>query len=205
MTFLEIPEPVTSNGIYPDPDMERDVYEAPMATMGFDPNSQDIFEMLKTMQGNPPPFPQSAQPAAPPVPETPVSKFVRSKVPIVLLAVVVYMIFALGFDFIVGGSVFSSLIVWEIFEFFITTFVIKGPVQQGGLVNVLFMFGGVTQQQTQVILKLLGLTNKIIRDIAIFMFTFVMLHLGWSFVVVGESLTQILDKDFSNLLKMEEL
>lgn len=200
-----IPEPAISNGIYPDPDMERDIYEAPMSAMGFDPNSQDIFEMLKTMQGSPLPFPQTAQPTAPPAPETPVSKFIRSKVPIVLLAVAVYMIFALGFDFLVGGSVFSSLILWEIFEFFITTFIIKSPVQQGGLVNVIFMFGGITQQQTQVILKLLGLANKIIRDIAIFMFTFVMLHLGWSFLIVGESLTQILDKDFSNLLKMDEL
>ena len=202
MTFLEIPEPIINNGIYPDPDMERDVYEAPT----FLADSQDIFELLKTMQGRNPTFTQSAQqPQAPPVPQTPFSKFIRSKFPMVIIALIVYMLFALDLDFIVGGSVFSSLIAWEIFEFFLTSFVIREPVQQGGILNILLMFGGFSQQKTQVILKLLGLFNKIIRDIAIFMFTFVMIHLAWSFLVLGESLTTILDKDFSNLLKNDEL
>lgn len=186
--------------------MERDVYEAPTGLVGFEQES-DIFELLKTMQGGSggQPFGQSAQPQPPPIPETPISKFIRSKTPIVLLALIVYALFAANLDFLVGGAVFSSLIVWEIFEFFVTTFVLKQPPQQGGLVNLLFVFGGVSQEKAQIILKLLGLANKIMRDIAIFMFTFVMLHLGWSFLVVGESLTEILDKDFSNLLKNEEL
>lgn len=157
------------------------------------------------MQGTNPPFPQSFQPAAPPVPETPASKIIRSKVPIVLLALIVYLLFALDLDFLVGSAVFSSLIVWEIFKFFVTTFVMKQPTQQGGLVNLLFIFGGVSQEKGQLILKVLGLANEVIRDIAIFTFTFVMIHLAWSFIIVGESLGQILDKDFSNLLKNDEL
>lgn len=209
LTFLEITlEPVVNNGnfedVYPDPEMERDVYEAPLATT-FDPDSQDIFELLKTMKGSNQPFLQTTQPAAPPVPETPISKFIRSKVPVVLLALIVYMLFALNMDYLVGGAVFSSLIAWEILEFFVTTFVIKQPVQQGGLLNLLFIFGGINQEKAQLILKVMGLLNKVIRDIAIFMFTFVMIHLGWSYLVVGESLTEILDKDFSNLLKNDEL
>lgn len=205
MTFLGIPEPITNNGIYPDPDMERDVYEAPTSLAGISPDSQDIFELLKTMQESNPSFAQSTQqPPAPPVPQTPLSKFIRSKFPTVIIALIVYMLFALDLGFLVGGSVFSSLIAWEIFEFFLTSFVIKEPVQQGVL-NLLFAFGGFSQQKTQLILKLLGLFNKVIRDIAIFMFTFVMTHLAWSFLVVGESLSVILDKDFSNLLKNDEL
>lgn len=202
-----IPEPIVHNGIYSDPDFERDVYEAPTNLAAFNPETQDIFELLKTMQGTNSPFMPTdpSQPATPPVPETPTSRFIRSKYPIVILALIVYMLFAFGLDFLVGGAVFSSLIVWEIAEFFLTTFVIKQPVQQGGLVNILFMFGGISAEQTQIILKVLGLVNKIIRDIAIFMFTFVMLHLSWSFFMLGESLTEILDKDFSNLLKSDEL
>lgn len=205
MTFVEIPEAIVNNGIYPDPDMERDVYEAPSALAGIDSETQDIFELLRNMQGTGQPFPQSSQPTTPPVPQSPFSKFIRSKTPIVLIALIVYMLFALDLAFIVGGSVFSSLISWEIFEFFMTTFVTKDSTQQGGLVNILFMFGGISPEKTQLILRLLGLVHKIIRDIAIFMFTFVMIHLGWSYLVVGESLTQILDKDFSNLLKNDEL
>jgi calcium signal-modulating cyclophilin ligand len=192
-----------NNGIYPDPEMERDVYEAPSSLAGFDPGNEDIFELLKTMQGSQ--MPQMSQPRAPPVPETPVSKFIRSKIPIVLIALTVYMLFAMNFDFVVGGAVFSSLIVWEIFEFFMATFVLKQPAQQGSLVNLLFVFSGVSQEKAQLILRLLGLVNKVIRDIAIFMFTFVMIHLAWSYLFVGESLTEILDKDFSNLLKNDEL
>ena len=185
--------------------MERDVYEAPTALAGFNPESQDIFEMMKAMRmpngTSPQPFGQSA----PPIPETPLSKFIRSKTPIVLLALIVYTLFAANLDFLVGGAVFSSLIMWEIFEFFITTFVIKQPQQQAGLVNILFAFGGVSPEKTKLIMKLLGLFNKVLRDIAIFMFTFVVLHLMWSYLVLGEGLTEILDKDFSNLLKKEEL
>lgn len=205
VTFVGIPEPIVNNGIYPDPDMERDIYEAPTIA-GMDPETQDIFELLKTMQGGSAAFAQSPQqPQAPPVPQTPFSKFIRSKIPIVLIALIVYMLFALDLDFVVGGSVFSSLIAWEVFEFVVTSFVIKEPVQQGGILNILFAFGGFSQQRTQMILKLLGLFNKIIRDIAIFMVIFVTIHLAWSFLVVGESLSQILDKDFSNLLKNDEL
>lgn len=206
LTFSEVAKTIVNNGIYPDPDMERDVYEAPPALYsGIDPETQDIFELLKNMQGSGQPFAQSSQNTKPPVPQSPFSKFIRSKTPIVLIALIVYMLFALDFSFVVGGSVFSSLIAWEIFEFFMTSFVIKEPTQQGGLVNILFMFGGISPEKTQLILRLVGLVQKIIRDIAIFMFTFVMIHLAWSYIVVGESLTEILDKDFSNLLKNDEL
>lgn len=205
MTFLlEFPvlQTIVNNGVYPDPEMERDVYEAPIADIN--PETQDIFELMRAMQGNQQ-FPQSAQPATPPVPETPLSKFLKSKRVIVLLAFFVYMLFAFNVQFLVGSAVFSSLIIWEIVQFFLSTFVIRQPAQPGGLVNILLMFGGISQRNTQIILKVLTLFNKVIRDIAIFMFTFVMIHLFWSYLVVGENLTEILDKDFSNLLKNDEL
>lgn len=187
--------------------MERDVYEAQSSLAGFDPETQDIFELLKTMQGGGgggnPQF--QSEPQAPPVPESSFSKFIRSKIPIVLISTFVYMLFALNFEFVVGGAVFSLLIVWEIFEFFMTAFVIKQPTQPARLINLLFAFSGISQDKAQLILKLLGLFNKILRDVAIFLFTFVIIHLAWSFLVVGESLTEILDKDFSNLLKNDEL
>lgn len=200
----EIAEPIVNSGVYPDPEMERDVYEAPITFAGIDHETQDIFELLKTMQGGQQ-FSQSTQPMTPPVPETALSKFIRSKFPIILIALIVYMLFAVNLDFAVGGAVFSSFIVWEIFEFFLTTFILREQPKQGGLVNLLFVFSGVSPEKSQLILKLIGLANKIIKDMAIFMFTFVMIHLLWSYLVVGESLTEILDKDFSNLLKNDEL
>ncbi|CRL01793.1 CLUMA_CG015009, isoform A [Clunio marinus] len=202
---ITVAEPIM-NGVYPDPEMERDVYEAPMLVAGIDPD-QDIFEMLKTMQGGGnPQFSRASQQQHPsPVPETFLSKFIRSKFPIVLISLAVYMIFTFNMEFLVGGAVFSSLIIWEIFEFIMTTFIIKQPTQPTGIISILFAFGGINQEKAEIIMKLLGLFNKILRDVAIFLFTFVMIHLAWSFFVAGENLTEILDKDFSNLLRNDEL
>lgn len=205
VTFVEIVPDVIANAVYPDPEFERDVYEAPNSLNSIDLDSPDIFELMKAMQGNNPTFAQPTQPAAPPIPETFFSKFIKSKAPIVLIALTVYLLFAVQLEYFVAGAVFSSLIVWELFEFFLMTFVIKEPVQQNPLINLVIIFSGVSQQKSQFILKLLGLGNKIIKDIAIFMFTFVMIHLAWSYLIAGESLTEILDKDFSNLLKNDEL
>lgn len=207
MTFVEIPvpDPSANNGVYPDPEMERDVYEAPSSLADINPETHDIFELMKAMQGGNQAFAQSSHPAPPPIPETPLSKFIRSKRIVVLLAFIVYMLFAMNLQFLVGGAVFSTLIVWEVLQLFLSTFVIKQPPQQGGLINLLFVFAGVSPANTQRILKVIALFNKIMRDIAIFMFTFVMIHLAWSYLVIGESLSEILDKDFSNLLKNDEL
>lgn len=188
---------------YPDPEVERDVYEAPVSLSNVNYESQDIFELLKTMQGTNPMLAQPAPPSSPPVPESSLSKFISSKIPILLLALIVYVLFALDLQFVLGGTVFSSLIVWEILEFFLTTFVIKKPEQQGGLVNLLFIFGGISQTKTKIILRILGLANKLVKDIAIFMFTFVIMHLFWCFVIAGESMKAILDKDFSQLFRDE--
>ena len=45
--------------------------------------------------------------------------------------------------------------------------------------------------------------TRTVLSVAIFMFTFVLLHLFWSFFIKSESLNEILDKDFSNFLKVE--
>lgn len=204
--FVEVfvePKSMNADVVYPDPEVERDVYEAPTALSNVNYESQDIFELLKTMQGTNPLLAQPATPSAPPIPESPFSKFISSKIPILILALIVYVLFALDLQFVLGGTVFSSLIVWEILEFFLTTFVIQKSEQQGGLVNLLFIFGGISQEKTKFILRILALANKLVKDIAIFMFTFVIMHLFWSFIIAGESMKEILDKDFSKMFHEE--
>lgn len=106
---------------------------------------------------------------------------------------------------LIGNSVFILLIIWEIFEFVMTTFVLKEPAQQNQFTVLIGMFLGLDARAIQILMKFLGLFNKILRDIAIFLFTFVFAHLFYSYTITGESMSEILDKDFNNLLGKDEL
>lgn len=141
--------------------------------------------------------------ATPPVPQSSFQKLVKSKLPIVLFALVTYSLFAFKLDHIIGGSVFGALIAWEIFEFGYTTF-IAPENESAGIINVVFAFIGVTAEKGRIILKVLGLANKIIRDIAIFMFTFVATHILWSSFILDEPFSYIFDKDFDKFLQQRE-
>jgi hypothetical protein len=209
LTLLEIPKiPDIANGIYPDPELERDTFESAMpvafAANGGLPN-QDVFELLKSMQQN-----RTVQGASTQqqqqqqkTPETPFSRLVRSKVPVISIALLVYTLHALNLERFVGHSVFSMLVVWEIFEFFMTAFIIREPVPQNQIFVLLSMFLGLNPARIQQILKLFGLFHKILRDLAIFVFTFVLLHLAYSFGFKGESLNEILDKDFTTMFGLK--
>ncbi|XP_070507207.1 uncharacterized protein [Chironomus tepperi] len=200
----EIPnvEVAETNGVYPDPEFERDVFEA---STSLNPSSnQDVFELLKTLQQDKnitsEPTQQQQQ-----VPQSPFSKFIRSKYPIVILALIAYTLFALRMDKLIGSLVFILLILWEVFEFTMTTFVLDDPVQQNQFTVLIGMFLGLDARAIQILMKILGLFNKILRDIATFLFIFVFAHLFYSYTITGESMSEILDKDFNNLLGKDEL
>lgn len=120
------------------------------------------------------------------------------------MASVTYLLFALHIDYTIGRSVFSILIAWEVFEFGYTTFIAPDN-DQNAIITALFAFAGITQEKGRIILKLLGLTTKIVRDIAIFLFTFVLMHIVWCRFVLDQSFATILDKDFENILLKGEL
>lgn len=196
-----------ANGFYPDPDIERDVYEraSPLNMDVMNSENSDIFELLRSMNQNGPgqnPF-QNATPQQPPIPETLLSKVIRSKIIIVFIALIVYFICATNNETFILGNIFTLLIGWELIEIYLSSTIAPPPAPSGGMLNILFMFGGISPIKTKMILKFLQLSNKVLRDVAIFMFSFVLLHLFWSFFVKNESLNEILDKDFSNYLKVE--
>ncbi|KAL7028970.1 hypothetical protein ACKWTF_006052 [Chironomus riparius] len=198
-------EVIETNGLYPDPDFERDVFEA---SSSLNPsNNQDVFELLKTLQQdkNITSEESQQQQQQSQVPQSPVSKFIRSKYPIIIAALLVYALFALRMDKLIGSSVFILLILWEVFEFTMTTFIIKDPTQQNQFTVLIGMFLGLDARAIQILMKVIGLFNKILRDIATFLFTFVFAHLFYSYTITGESLSEILDKDFNNLLAKDEL
>lgn len=120
------------------------------------------------------------------------------------MALITYLLFALHIDYVIGGSVFSMLIAWEVFEFGYTTFIAPDN-EQNAIITALFAFAGITPEKGRMILKILGLSTKIVRDVAIFLFTFVVMHILWCRFVLDESFATILDKDFENILLKSEL
>lgn len=180
--------------LYPDPDFERDTYEAPP------PNSPNanVFELLRTMNA------EQSSPSEPRsvIPETLLSRLVQRKVPIVLLAVIVYFMFATSNEFLLGSNVFVALMGWEVIEFFLNGRSFRPAGGSGSYLNILFMLGGIPPQTTQLVLIAMELANKVLRDVAVFIFFFVITHILWSYLFMGEILSQILDKDFTSHVEL---
>lgn len=130
------------------------------------------------------------------IPETFLQKLVKTKLPIVLISILVYFLFASNTEFWVGSSVFTALLAWELIDFLIMGSVSSGSSRNNYL-SILFLLGGVPQNTATIILKSLDILNKVLRDVAIFMFVFVITHLSWSYLVINDSLSVILDRDFN--------
>lgn len=200
MTNLDTEQ--TSNGIYPDPELERDVYEPspPMMMRGQDP---DIMEVLRLMQGNPQePMGNPQAAAAAQLPETPTSRFIRSPLPIIFLALFTYIAFALNVEEMFGGNVFSFFIVWELLVFTMTAFILKDSStnQLSSIIALLpLVLPRLNTQALQMSLKVFTFANKMLRDFAVFLFTFIAMHLTYSYVILGESVNRILDSDFNRI------
>lgn len=193
--------------IYPDPEDERDVYQqpepSPFGPVGFPPGmtgaaNGDIFSLLNTLSQAQPnggmPFGSAADsPAAaasrpPPVPETRLVKFLRTKIHIALLAVVVYLLFASGQQSWIGGSVFVLLLGWETIEMLL----LKTYEPQASFLDVVFLLGGISKRYSQFIIKMTQTINKVLKDVAFFVFFFVASHLLWSRFVLGIEFSYVL-------------
>ncbi|XP_055596792.1 uncharacterized protein LOC129746890 [Uranotaenia lowii] len=193
--------------IYPDPELERDVFERTEPLLAnINPNNEDIFALLNTLsqaQGNGAipeggglgilgggganPFGSNSQTTAP-VPATRLVRFLRTKIHIALMATVVYLLFATGRQDLIGGNVFILLLGWEMIE----VFLLRTYEQKGSMLNILFMLGGISQQYSQMIIKFTQTVSKIMKDVAIFVFFFVLTHLIWSWLVLGIEFRYIL-------------
>lgn len=185
--------------IYPDPEVERDEYTHPEPHLfggsnlpeGF-PNlaNGDIFSLL-----NPPLGAEqsgafsAAQP--PPVPDTPLVKFLRSRVHLALMAILVYLLFANDLQHLIGGNVFILLLGWEAIE----VFLLKTYEKRSSFLDVVFLLGGISQKYSQIGLKFIQTINKVLKDVTFFVFFFVVTHLLWSRFVLGIELSYVLGYD----------
>lgn len=112
---------------------------------------------------------QNAQNPTPPV--TGLRKFLNSKLHIAILSILTYMLVNMA-PF--ACNVFLIFLLWEIVEIFILR---QHHTHPNGFVNVVIMMAGVSPSKINVFIKWIQLVNKVLRDIAIFLFFFVLSHI----------------------------
>ncbi|XP_050078175.1 uncharacterized protein LOC126565080 [Anopheles maculipalpis] len=121
------------------------------------------------------------------------AKAFRSKIHLVVASIVAYLLFATGNESFIGGNVFLPLLAWELMELLTI-----GSVEPAGgqkLLGIVFMLGGIPMKTSQTIMKLMNTVNKVLKDVAFFMFFFVLTHLLWSRFWLGIELQYVLGYD----------
>ncbi|XP_053673695.1 uncharacterized protein LOC128723955 [Anopheles nili] len=209
--------------VYPDPQDERMEYvnthvEALLANSGFTDDSfmnamnggnvasggqnSDVFQLLNTLnqvQSNGGMFAsnrnvgssQTSQPTS--RSNSRFARLLRSKIHLVIASVVTYLLFATGNESYVGGNVFLPLLAWEMLE--LLTIGASEPAGAQQLLGMVFLLGGIPMKTSQTIMKLISTVNKVLKDVAFFMFFFVVTHLLWSRLWLGIELRYVLGYD----------
>ncbi|XP_053696190.1 uncharacterized protein LOC128743612 [Sabethes cyaneus] len=181
--------------IYPDPEDERDVYQQPVANPVFAgtanlPLNGDIFQEFSTLFGSAAAN-GTAGTSVPPVPDSTLIRFLRTKIHIALMGVLVYLLFATDRQHLIGGNVFVLLLGWELME----VFLLKTYQPKASFLDVVFLLGGIPKKYSQMIVKFAQTINKVLKDVAFFMFFFVLSHLVWSVLVLGIEIGYVLNYD----------
>lgn len=234
----DVPAEARDNVIYPDPEIERDVYEEPIpfplamamaggqGTRGTAPGTEEdeLMQMLNSLRNqsnfdsnsaagfstfasfgniggapndsnfaNDPLLaslfgPQSAgstQSSHPPPPESRLRKLLNSKVHIAIMSILTY---ALINTAPFSCNVFLLFLLWEIIEIFILR---QHHTKSNGIVNIAIMMAGVSPTKVNVFIKWFQLVNKVLRDIAIFLFFFVLSHIAYLKVIGGSLVGEV--------------
>lgn len=183
----------TEKIIYPDPGIERDVYECPAPAMSpyGEPNlfqNAEFMELLTRMQKTSSGVPsgnilehmkndsfifgeqQPYQMRPPVMPDTKMTKLLKSKLHIGLLAILTYSFINSGYS----CNVFLIFLVWEMVEMFVLK---QYENKSGGVMNILFLLSGVSPAKLNVFFKWIEIGKRVLRDVAIFLFFFVISHI----------------------------
>lgn len=118
--------------------------------------------------------PPGAQPQEE-VPEHMIVKLIRTRIPIVIVALGVFLVFHTQQSHLLSGNVLLSLLLWETVELFLLKHFRQLNARRSKLTIVLSLFN-VAPQTVDKCLTMLGMVYKIIQDFSVFMFAFVLLN-----------------------------
>lgn len=156
-----------------------------------DPNMANLLQsMLSGMAGGAGGPEMAGAPPQEEVPDNLIVKLIRTRIPIVLVALAVFLVFHTQNSHLLSGNVLLSLLLWETVELFLLKFYNKLNAKRSKITIVLSLFN-VPQEVVDKCLTMLGMLHKIIQDFSVFMFIFVFLHYFWPAATTGSSATTI--------------
>lgn len=118
------------------------------------------------------------------------TKFLRTKIHFALLAVMTYGMVAT--DTLITRNIFLMFLLWEAAEVFLLK---TYEVNKTSFVGILFMLGGIPPIHSTAITKFLETALKILNDLAVFVFYFVVSHILWKTLILGSSFENITNFD----------
>ncbi|XP_050085935.1 uncharacterized protein LOC126571457 [Anopheles aquasalis] len=197
--------------IYPDPEDERMVYDPLMgeseppidfSSLNGMMNGQngDIFQLLNSLnraQGGNAGFGATDGTASAssgqPEQNVRLRLALRLRIHLIVAAIIIYLLFASGYERFIGGSVFLPLLAWELIELIMVG--ASEPASGMPLLGMVLLLGGIPMRTSQLLQKVLGTIQKVMRDVTFFVFFFVLTHLAWSLFGLGIELRYVLGYD----------
>lgn len=152
------------------------------------PNS-DIFELLNTFSKSDQNGNISNNRTQTRQSDSTLVKIIKTKIHILFMSVIVYILIMTNRDEYIGSNIFLVLLTWEMVE----VFLLKTYENKNNFIGIIFLLGGISQKYSQIIIKVVETLNKLLKDVAIFAFFFVVTHLFWNYYVLKNNLKTILN------------
>lgn len=131
-------------------------------------------------------------------PESQFKKFLKLKVHIALLSIFTYLLINMA-PF--SCNVFLIFLLWEIVEIFILR---QHETNPNSFMNIVFMLVGVSPAKVNVLIKWFQLINKVLRDVAIFLFFFILSHISYV-AIYGKKLIPMETVNSSNMVNVDSV
>lgn len=126
------------------------------------------------------------------------ANFLQSKIHISLLVLWTYGLIVT--ETWPTDNVFLLFLLWELAEnLVLRTYEVKTT----SILTILLLLAGIPATYSTVMLKWFELANKVVRDVAIFVFFFVCVHVLWELFIVGKTLNIILEVDEEYFLRTQ--
>lgn len=114
------------------------------------------------------------QSTAAPIPENFLVKTIRTKIPIIVISIGMFFLFHMGYSDLVSGNVLLSLLLWEAAEIFLLNHF--GKLSTGPKFQLVIALFSLPQSIIQNAITVVFILTKVIQDISVFMFVFILLH-----------------------------
>lgn len=136
---------------------------------------------MKTNQPNGQPASSAPKPSA-----SKMTRFLRTKIHFAMLATLTYAMVAT--NTLIIRNIFLMFLLWEAAEVFLLK---TYEVNKTSFVSILLMLGGIPATHTTTIIKFMETAVKILNDVAVFVFYFVVSHILWKMFILGSTFESV--------------